>query len=139
MYEILEHKADIGIKGIGKTKEKAFEEAAKAMYSLMANIKKINAKEKKTIKVKAETLEELLYVFLNELIFITNTKQLLFSKFKVKIKEKQKKIFLECIALGEKINEKKHEIYADVKAATFSGLKTEKKDKKFIAQCILDV
>lgn len=139
MFELLEHTADVGVKGYGKNKEEAFQETAKAMYSIIANLKKIQQKKKKKLKIEAENIEELLYKFLNELIFITNTENLLFSGFKVKIKEKNKKYILECIALGEKMNEKKHELYSDIKAATFTSLRVGKEKKKYFAQCILDV
>ena len=35
-YKHLEHEADVGVLGIGKTIEEAFEEGAKAMFDVMA-------------------------------------------------------------------------------------------------------
>lgn len=40
-YETFEHTADIGIRGIGDNLEQAFEEGAKAMFSVMYDINSI--------------------------------------------------------------------------------------------------
>ncbi len=44
-YEQFEHKADVGVRGYGKTIEEAFENGAKAMFSIMVNIAKIEPKK----------------------------------------------------------------------------------------------
>ena len=45
-FEHFEHRADIGVKGIGKTLVQAFEEAGRAMFEVMTDIKKIKPKTK---------------------------------------------------------------------------------------------
>lgn len=53
---------------------------------------------------------------------------------------KNNEIFkLEGYALGEKLQIKKHNIKDEIKGATYSQLKVEKKGDKWIAQCIVDV
>ena len=134
-YKFLEHQADVGILGIGDTIEESFQESAKAMFEIMFNLKKIKIKKSIKIKVKADSQENLFIEFLNELLAQADLKEMAFSDFEVKIKNNN----LECSAKGEKIDLKKHEIKTEVKAATYSGLKVEKKVKKFYSQCVLDV
>lgn len=139
-FEIFEHTADIGVRGFGKTVEEAFTETAKAMYSIMIkNINEIELKETVPIDVFAEDIEELLVEYLNELLYITYSAYLVFRQFEVKIKKKGFEYVLNGVAVGEELNEEKHQIGVEVKAATFSQLKVKKEGDIWIAQCVLDV
>jgi SHS2 domain-containing protein len=137
-FAFFEHKADIGIRGTGNTIEETFAQTATAMFEVMSNTKKINAKQKIPINATATEKDTLLIDFLNELLFLKDTKEMLFTRFELKIKQK-KEWKLQGYAFGEKINPKKHELKSEVKAATYSQLKVEKKENKWTAQCIVDV
>jgi SHS2 domain-containing protein len=137
MYETFEHQADIGIRGKAKTLEKVFEELAKAMFSVEVNVKKVKASNKVKINCKAENNEELLIEWLNSLLSQASLKNMVFSKFKVKIKT-DKILELEGEAFGEKLS-KKHEARNEIKGATYSQLKVYKSKNMWIAQCIVDV
>lgn len=161
-FKTFEHKSDIGIRGIGKTKEKSFEEAARCLFNVQVDIKKIKLSKKIIINARAENIEELFVEFLNKLISTSAIKQMVFRKFIVKIREnKSKKQFeLKAEAFGEKLNLKKHNVDVEVKAATYGELKVyqdnenlekfsgcqkskkiskHKKTKNWISQCIVDV
>ncbi len=45
-WEHFPHEADMGVRGIGKSKAEAFEEIAKALMEVIADLKTIQAKEK---------------------------------------------------------------------------------------------
>jgi len=138
MYELFEHEADVGIRGLASSLEEAFAETAKALFSVEVNIKKVKPLKKVTIKCEAQNLEELLVEWLNALLAQASLHDLVFSEFKVKIKEKDKRFELEGIAFGEKLKEE-HEIKEEVKGATYAELKVYKKNNTWIAQCIVDV
>ncbi|MCX6800924.1 MAG: archease [Candidatus Diapherotrites archaeon] len=140
MFELFEHKADIGVRGIGETKEGAFAECAKALFEIMCDTKKVIPSQKTEIIVSSNKLDELLVEFLNELLYLKDTERMLFSKFEIKIKKVGKKFGLEGIAFGEKIDAKRHELKTEAKAASYSQLLVEKnKNGKWTAQCIVDV
>jgi len=167
-YETFPHEADIGIRGIGKTIEEAFCEGAKAMFSVEVDIEKVEPIKKIEIKCQAQNIEELFIEWLNALLAQASINEMVFSDFGVTIvsikkkniekiekksKDKENKnkedkkdniknneIFkLEGYALGEKLQIKKHNIKDEIKGATYSQLKVEKKGDKWIAQCIVDV
>ncbi|MEM7819608.1 MAG: archease [Candidatus Aenigmatarchaeota archaeon] len=138
MYEYFDHRADIGIRGFGKTLEEAFQEAAKAMFGVMGNIKNVDKKSKIEIKCEADDDAGLFIEFLNTLLAEADINRFFFSDFKIKIK-KNNKYKLSGYAFGEKRNPEKHELKLEVKAATFSQLKVEKSGDKFIVQCVVDV
>ena len=139
MFELFEHTADIGIRGFGKTREEAFSEAAKAMLSVMVDLKSVSGKRKVELKEKADSAENLLAEFLNEILFTMDTKEMIFSEAKVKeIREEKGKFHLSAVLLGEK-KSKNHRFMTEVKAATYSQLKVAEEEGKWVAQCIVDV
>ena len=140
MFELLEHTADFGLRASGNSWQEAFQEAAKGMFSVMTDLAKIEKKQEFNVSVKAPKIDELFIEWLNELLFLTYTERVLFSDFKIGLfEEKNGEWQLQGKAFGEKMDEKKHELIRDVKAATYSGLKAEEKSGKFVVQCVLDV
>ncbi|MGB9708220.1 MAG: archease [Candidatus Pacearchaeota archaeon] len=141
-YETFEHEADIGIRGKGTSIEEAFQEAAKALFDVEVDVKKVSALKEVKVKCQASNIEELFVEWLNALLSQASVRGMVFSKFKVVIKEKNDRLFkLEGVAKGEGFNAEKHNIKDEVKGATYSQLKVhqDKKTKKWIAQCIVDV
>jgi len=137
-YELLEHEADIGIRGYGNTIEEAFENGAKAMFSIMIDLETVESEKNMEIKCEAPDIEALFVEWLNELLTKKDIEEMSFSRFKVKI-YKDDIYKLEGTASGEKFDQKKHKAKLEVKGATYSGLKIGKKDEKIFIQCIVDV
>ncbi|GAJ13288.1 unnamed protein product, partial [marine sediment metagenome] len=80
-FEILEHTADIGIAAYGKTKKEVFINAAKGMFEIIAGESR-NLKENfyDKIKLEADNPEGLFFAWLNELLYISETKLVILSK-----------------------------------------------------------
>jgi len=133
-FENFEHKADIGVRGKGKTLEESFQEAAKSMFSIEINLKKVKAIKKVKISCDAQNIEELFVEWLNALLAQASVHEMVFSDFKVKIEDNK----LEGEAFGEKLK-KEHEPKLEIKAATYSQLKVFKDKNIWVCQCIVDV
>jgi len=89
-FEILEHKADLKIKVFGKTKEELFEnamvgmfEAAKYEMTKRLTTRRLTTK-RLTIKIKSIDLPSLLVDFLSEVLYLAETKKLVFKKVEFK-------------------------------------------------------
>lgn len=139
MFELFEHKADVGVRGIGGTIEEAFGECARAMFSVMVELESVEARESAGVKVKARDERELLLEFLNELLYESSAREMVFSEFEVKIKKGEKELELKGTARGERIDQKKHKLKTEVKGASYSGLNVREENGKIVAQCIVDV
>ena len=139
-YELLEDIAiaDIAFNATGKTLEELFESCAIAFSEISANRKKIRPKIKKEMKMESETVEDLMYNFLSELIYLKDAEQLLFSKYEIKI-TKSDKFQLEATAFGEKIDKEKHELKDDVKAVTMHMFEVQQVEEGWKAKVILDI
>ena len=108
-YKFLEEIAiaDIAFEAYGKNLDELFANAALAVSDSMVNLETVKHKQKKIIKIKEKQIDLLLFDFLSEIIWIKDTKNLLLSKFDVKI-QNGKINKLKCVAYGEKIDRKKH-------------------------------
>jgi len=140
MYKFLEHAADMGIYGEGNSFEQAFVEGEKAVFDLMVKIGQVEQKKKVKIKAEADDLAALFVEWLNELITAKDVEGLYFSKFEVKIKQKDSKYKLKGKAWGEPFNPEKHtEVNVEVKGATYSGLECGQKEGRYFCQCVVDI
>lgn len=138
-FEILEHTADIGIAAYGKTRKEVFINAAKGMFEIIAGENK-NPKENfyDKIKLEADNLEGLLFAWLNELLYISETKLVILSKFKIKeLSDYQIKAEVE----GAKINPPSVKIEKEIKAVTYHRLEIKKDEESGLwrAQVIFDI
>ena len=131
-------RADIAFEAKGNTLKELFESSANALFEIMVNPKKVKKKIKKEFKIEKNNLEELLYSFLDEVIFLKDSKSLVFNSCKVGIKE-GKKLSLKAALFGDKIDYKKQELRVDPKAVTMHKFKVEKRNNKYVAQVIIDI
>lgn len=135
-WEHFPHQADIGIRGLGSTKEQAFEQAALALTAVVADLDKIEPKEKVKINCQALDDELLLFDWLNSLLYEMDTRKMLFSRFEVHINQNN----LTAIARGQKMDVSKHQPAVEVKAATYQDLRVRQDENgTWIAQCVVDV
>lgn len=131
--------ADVAFEATGKTLEELFESVALAVTNTQVkDLKSVKQKVSKEIKVESDSIEMLLFNFLQELIFLKDAELLLFSKFTIKITE-DKKYKLKVKAYGEKLNMKKHELLVDVKAVSLHNFKVQETKSGWEANVILDV
>lgn len=134
-YETFEHGADVGIRGFGRTVEEAFQNGAKAMFSVMVDLDTVKADHSVEVHCEAGDTEELFVEWLNELLALMGIEEMVFCEFKVEINGNK----LIGTANGEIFDPQKHHAKTEVKAATYSNLKVERKDDRWMAQCIVDV
>ena len=127
--------ADIAFEAYGKTLNEVFENSAYAFFDMTCNPKTVKQKIKQQIKVKAENEKDLLYNFLSELIFLKDSKQLIFNKVKVMIKDNK----LKATLYGDKIDYEKQELRNDIKAITFHLFNLEKIKKDYKATIVVDI
>jgi len=137
-FEFLEHIADLRFIAYGKSLDDCFQNSAKAMFSAISDLKSIEEKDLKKIALEAENLEILLHDFLSELLFLFETKGLLFKEFNVSI-DRNKRYRLKAGLKGEKFNPKKHEIKTEIKAVTYHEMLIEKRNKGWVAEVLCDI
>ena len=135
-WEHFEHEADVGIRGIGPSKEQSFEQAALALTAVITDPKTVKLEQRVNITCEAADDDMLLVNWLNSLLYEMATRRMLFGRFEVFINNNR----LSALAWGEKMDVSRHSPAVEVKGATCTNLSVkEDKHKRWTAQCVVDV
>ena len=122
-FEIVDHTADVGIIAYGADISQAFANAARALFSLITELDDVAECLHRDIELTAPDEESLLVAWLNELIYLFDTENIVFKRFDVtKLNNRQ----LKARSYGEKVDSSKHRLKTGVKAATYHMLKVDK-------------
>jgi len=135
-WEHFEHDADVGVRGVGRTPEEAFEQAALALTAVITDPARVAARERVTVRCEAPDLELLLADWLNALVYEMATRHMLFGRYAVRIEGGR----LEGEAWGEPVDRTRHAPAVEVKGATYTALVVRRRgDGAWVAECVVDV
>ena len=133
--------ADIAYDAYGKNLNELFENSALAIFELSAEVKTIEPKKKLEIKLENKKLDNLLYDFLSEILFLKDSKYMVFRNVKVKIIEnnKNKNFELKSTLEGDAINSEKQHLENDIKAITMHMFELKKVKNGYQARVVVDI
>ena len=88
-----------------------------------------------TFSVEADERDDLLYDWLDELLFLFDTKHVLLCQFDVRVKDGG----LAATVRGEAVDPDRHRLDMEVKAITYHELKVERTSGGWLAEVIVDL
>lgn len=135
-WEHFFHEADIGVRGFGPTRERAFEQAALALTGVLCDPSAVRTAD--TIEVTCQAADDdlLLYEWLNAIVFEMATRRMIFGAFQVRIDAHR----LTGRLSGEAVDVARHQPAVEIKGATLTELAVRGDDGRgWIAQCVVDV
>jgi SHS2 domain-containing protein len=155
-YEVLEHTADVGLRGLGKTPEELFTNMAFGMTRLILSPDShVSHDEERHIEVDGYDLESLMVAWLSELLFQIYSEDFLPGAVQsIRIKEHRSTsadsegYSISAVIRGEKSRPEVHQLVLEIKGVTYHLLKVECLDNlekepdheaKWRAQVILDI
>jgi len=124
-FEIVDHTADVGIIAYGADMNGAFANAAKALFSLITELDDVEEVVYRDIELTAPDQESLLVEWLNELIYLFDTENIIFKSFDI---TQLDETHLTARSCGDKVDSAKHRLKTGVKAATYHMLKIDERD-----------
>jgi tRNA nucleotidyltransferase (CCA-adding enzyme) len=134
--QLFAHGADVGVRGIGPSREAAFEQAALALTSILTAPAEV--RPEKVVRIECEAPDDglLLVDWLNALIYRMATDKMLFGRFAVSIDDHR----LKARAWGEPVDRTRHHPAVEPKGATYTALKVApNRAGRWVAQCVVDV
>lgn len=135
-WEHFAHGADIGIRGVGRSRAEAFEQAALALTAAAVDPASVAAADVVELRCESPDDELLLVDWLNALIYEMATRKMLFGRFRVQLEGHR----LDGRAWGEAVDVARHAPAVEVKGATYTSLRVAREpDGRWIAQCVIDV
>jgi SHS2 domain-containing protein len=141
-YEFLEHTADIKILVEEPNLDEAFKTSAMALKQVMAENVQVKSKITRIISVEGKDLQDLLYSFLEEFIFLLDADDFLLSEvIDLEVnKDQEKNVYvLSATIIGDSASN--YRFSNNVKAVTFNDMKIEedKENNNCVIQLVLDV
>ena len=134
-FKFLEHTADVKFQAYGKNLKEVFKNSVEAMFNSMHS-GKVKSKDKFVIKIKGNDLESLMYNFLEEFLFLMDSKKFFLSKIKI-TKFDEKKFELNAELFGDSV--KNYKLNHDFKAVTYNEMFIKKIKGIWTSQVVMDV
>lgn len=134
-WEHFPHDADVGVRGFGATPAQAFEQAALALTAVVtrARVEPVSPVE---VKCDAPDVELLFVDWLNAIIYEMAVRNMLFSRFDVRIEGTE----LTATLWGEPVDIARHAPACEPKGATYTALRVAREDDgTWSAACVVDV
>lgn len=129
--------ADFVFEAYGVSTNELFSNCALACFFAMTDPATIEPAKSFELEVEGQRIEDLLYNFISELIFIKDAEKVFLSQFDIDISTDN--TILKAVVRGEQIDYNKHMIKTDVKAATYHDLRIWTDRQGYSARMILDL
>lgn len=114
-YEVIDHTADLMIKGHGKDLEECYENLAYGMFDQTVDLSDVSPSVERTVDVTGMDDEDALYSFLSELLFIEDYENIILKEFDVTVDG----LHIHCTARGEPLDRTRMHVRGEIKAVTF--------------------
>lgn len=129
---------DVAMVARGSSLDILFQNAAKGLSETMVETQCVRSDIAREIVLSAESLDRLLHKWLSELVYLKDAETLLFTLFEVKIQHGPRHR-LKGVAMGERIDRKRHHLRHDVKAVTYHRFQVELEDGIWKATMVFDI
>ena len=141
-FEYVDHTADVAVRLRSGSAAELFRDATEAMLSTLLDREQtpqLGSKTAVPVSLAAEDDEALLVDYLNELIFLFDTRRFLPADLEVAALSLKPPARLEGTLRGETYDPLKHTAKTEIKAATFHGLRIRETDAGLEAQVVFDL
>lgn len=135
-YRQLDHTADLAIEVWGADLGALFENAAWALFDLVADVERVKPTQAFAVEVEADDLEMLLVGWLNELIWRISAKEMLYARAEVHTLDAK---HLSGTVHGEQYDPARHRLRTEIKAATYHQIEVAQEKGRWQARVIFDV
>jgi SHS2 domain-containing protein len=129
--------SDAAFEAYGNSPAELFTAAAQAMFGVMVRLDQVKPRVERTLTLSHEHLDQLLFDWLAELIYLKDAQAMLFSRFDPTV-EGEGPYRLTARLYGEPIDPKRHTLSVDVKAVTYHLFEVAKKGDQWMARVVLD-
>jgi SHS2 domain-containing protein len=136
MFETFDHTADLGLRIRAADVNSLFAEAGRALLSvIVSDPDSVKSREELTLHVAGGDIEYLFVDWLDELLFLIESKHFLASVFETVVDD----VGLSATVRGETCDPARHALAHEVKAVTYHGLTVEQAADGWRAEVILDI
>ena len=135
-YRITPRQSELAVRIVGKSQAALFVNAAVALFDVMTDRDKIEAKERLNLEVEGSDRDDLLVNWLRELLYLYQGSAFLLKEF---IIQEIKDTVVKAEVEGEKLDPDRHEIKRELTAVAYHQSHMQKTGDQWIAQVIFEV
>jgi SHS2 domain-containing protein len=135
-YRITARQSELAVRVVGKSQINLFVNAAFALFDVITDTEKIEAKERMQLEVEGSDRDDLLVNWLRELLYLYQGSAYLLKEFTV---QEMKDTVVKAEVSGEKLDPDRHEIKQEIAAVAYDQSHMHKTGDQWIAQVILEV
>ena len=135
-YRLIDHTADFGIQVFGGDEKDLFQNAALAMFDLIADYEKSNGLTKVRIQITGEDWPDLMVNWLRELLHLWNGKEKLIQSVQIDSIVENKIV---AVVAYDDFAPELHSLKNEIKAVTYHQIQVGQKDHGWEALIIFDV
>ena len=129
--------ADVAFEAESDSLDGLYETCALAVSDIMVDPKTLRTTSERSLSIRSESLDRLLYDFMTELIVIKDVDSLIFGEFEVRVSPEGTS--LEAVAKGEEIDRERHRLRNDVKAVTMHLFGVKHEGQTWKTTVVLDI
>ena len=137
-YEFFEHTADAGAVVRGATLERLLENAARALFDLACDRRTVRPRRRLMLRVQGAGLEDLVVRFLNEILYLAESRRWVFSACVVERVDRAR-FRARGVLKGEPMEAGRHRLRREVKAVTYHGLSVVRGRSAWRARILFDI
>ena len=134
-FEIVEHTADVGILGWGRDLPELFAAMARGLFDVIAGAETVRAVNERPVALEAESMEDLLHAWLDELNTLHQIEGELYHDFDLRTDG----LRLTATVRGEPLDPLRHDLRTEVKAVTWHDLRVDHTADGYEAYVLLDI
>jgi protein archease len=135
-YRVTARQSELAVRIVGKSQANLFVNAATALFDVMTDNDKIEAKERRQLEVEGSDRDDLLVNWLRELLYLYQGSAYLLNEFSVR---EVSDTVVKAEVGGEKLDPDRHEIKQEIAAVAYHQSHMQKTGDQWIAQVIFEV
>ena len=134
-WDTFEHTADLGLRVTAPDLEGLFRDAARGLFGVIVESVPELRPECVELSLEGTRKDWLLLDWLNELLFLFETRELLLGDFEIAVDDRG----LRASARGAKVDLGRDRLLHEVKAITYHGLRVDHTADGWLAELIVDI
>lgn len=135
-YVLIDHTADLGMEVYGKDLKELFQNAGEALFEIICDRAQVVELVEKQLCVDGDDLEQLMVMWLGELLYLHDAERLLFRRFEIQELEDK---MLKAVVYGEAFSEGRHTMRTELKAVTYHQIRVRQEETRWTSRVIFDV
>ena len=135
-YRLTRNQSELAVRVVGDSQADLFANSATALFDVMADIEKIEIKERIPLEVEGTDRDDLMVNWMRELLYLYQVSGYLLKEFKI---QEVKDIIVKAEVCGEKIDPDRHEIKQEIGAVAFHKSRMEKTGNQWTAHLIFEI